>query len=617
MEKNTILAVVLIAFVLIGTFMFQAFYYGSREIEQPLESAPVTSPVQPAETTGETLTIQETMPLRQPDDFSAAQAEEPAPEEAIADEALVISDPGRLAPVIIETDLVRVTLSNAGGNIISYQLMEHFDKDQPVEMILAGTAEPEAFAIAFGNREDVSQGRVRSVDANFHVRRISQYSVEFYSDFLIENERFTLTKQYNFTPGEYMFELIISLAGDQSIHSFDFGGAAYTLVYGPQIGPTFERLDQRTEIRQYITYNNNKVRQEKVNTPVREVPEWTALIGKYFALIAIPNMNQFDVYFTDRSEDGIPAASRMFITRPAVNYSRVEDRYFFYLGPKKQEILNTYYNGSNNQSPPLSRYNLADAAKTRTFLSIPPLENFLKALLMFFVRIIPKNNYGVAIILVTLMVKLLLFPLTKKSSQATLRMQALAPKIKELQEKYKDNPQKMNAEMAAFYKKEGYNPLAGCLPMLLQMPIFFAMYNLFNNHFDLRGAMFIPGWIPDLSLPESIFNFAPVRIPVLGSDIRLLPFLYVGSQLLYGKVTQMPDQKGNTQMKMMLYVMPLIFFFILYDVPSGLLIYWIMSNVLTMVQQVLINKFILKRKVVTVTEDPPPVIAPPKKKKKK
>jgi YidC/Oxa1 family membrane protein insertase len=217
--------------------------------------------------------------------------------------------------------------------------------------------------------------------------------------------------------------------------------------------------------------------------------------------------------------------------------------------------------------------------------------------------------------LTTLVVKLITFPLTKKGTENTLRMQALAPKIKEIQEKNKGNPQKTNAEMAEFYKKEGYNPLSGCLPMLIQFPIFIAMYNLFNNHFDLRGAMFIPGWIPDLSVPEYVYEFpGNFSLPLLGwTAIRLLPFIYVGSQLLYGKVTQTPDQKGNTQMKMMLYAMPLIFFFILYDVPSGLLLYWIMSNVLTMVQQVGLNKYhARKKKAALAANGPAPVIAPGK-----
>jgi len=151
--------------------------------------------------------------------------------------------------------------------------------------------------------------------------------------------------------------------------------------------------------------------------------------------------------------------------------------------------------------------------------------------------------------------------------------------------------------MAEFYKKEGYNPLSGCMPLLIQFPLIIAMFNLFNNHFELRGAMFIPGWIPDLSAPESIFNFAPLNIPFIGSDLRLLPIIYVASQLLYGKFTQTPDQQSNSQMKIIMYVMPLVFFFIFYSAPSGLLVYWIATNVLTIVQQMIINKMIARKKL--------------------
>jgi len=160
--------------------------------------------------------------------------------------------------------------------------------------------------------------------------------------------------------------------------------------------------------------------------------------------------------------------------------------------------------------------------------------------------------------------------------------------------------------------------------MLIQLPIFMAMFQLFNNHFDLRGAMFIPGWITDLSVPESIFDFPEdFRLPFLGwTALRLLPFIYVGSQLLYGKVVSNPAQQGNMQMKIMLYAMPIVFFFILYEMPSGLLVYWIMSNLLTLVQQVIINKFVVKKNAPQATAAQPvrPVIAPPgggKKKKRK
>ena len=116
------------------------------------------------------------------------------------------------------------------------------------------------------------------------------------------------------------------------------------------------------------------------------------------------------------------------------------------------------------------------------------------------------------------------------------------------------------------------------------------MYGLFNSHFDLRGAAFV-GWISDLSAPDSIWNFAPVTIPFLGwSDIRLLPILFVGTQLISSKMMQTPGAVSNTQMKMMTYGMPIVFFFILYDVPSGLLVYWIVQNVLSVFQQFVIKK---------------------------
>jgi YidC/Oxa1 family membrane protein insertase len=310
----------------------------------------------------------------------------------------------------------------------------------------------------------------------------------------------------------------------------------------------------------------------------------------------------------------------MNIIRPAAHTSRISDTYRFFLGPKTQETLATYNTGRNEFG--LRDMHLVEIASSRGPLA--PLERILKWFLLLFYRIAP--NYGVAIILLTLFIKIVFFPLTKKGSEATLRMQALAPKIKEIQDKHKGNPQKLQAEMGNFYKQEGYNPISGCLPMMLQIPIFISMYNLFNNHFDLRGASFIPGWIPDLSVPEYILEFPPgIAIPFLGwTALRGLPFIYVGSQLLYGKVTQMPGQQSNAQMKMMLYLMPIVFFFVLYDMPSGLLVYWIFQNLLTLVQQLIINKYIIKRKAAqaAVVGPEPPVIAPktkiaPGKKKKK
>jgi YidC/Oxa1 family membrane protein insertase len=616
MEKKTLLAVVL------SVLVISVFYIIPGFNTVPNPAAPEGQ--EPGEVPA----------LTEASGFSAEPAApdilppEEAPAAAVGPEDAGSPDPGPLAEERITIDIpgqdgepmITAVLSSAGGDLVSWKLREHKkyqNSDDSVEMIFSGTKEGHAFTVAFGGLN------ARPVTDFFHVNRLSEYSVEFYRDFTLTSAGdaagpFRLTKRYDFKPREYMFELTVTLDGGHSIPGFNFSGAAYTLAFGPQIGPEFEKLDNRYEYRNYLTYVNGKRQMKKVDDNKPELissrPSWAAIAGKYFAFIAIPYLAQYDLNFSTKNEPGLPAASRLNIIRPPLNASRAEDTYRFYLGPKTQDILILYNNGNNAYG--LKDIQLVEAANSKGFLS--PLEKILKWLLLLLNRIV--GNYGIAIILLTLLVKILFFPLTKKGSEATLRMQAIAPKIKELQEKYKDNPQKMNAEMAGLYKKEGYNPLSGCLPMLLQIPIFFAMYNLFNNHFDLRGAPFIPVWIPDLSLPEAVYTFSNFRIPILGwNAIRLLPFIYVSSQLLYGKVTQTPDQKGNAQMKIMLYIMPIMFFFILYDVPSGLLIYWIFSNVFTMVQQVMINKYLAPKRAAQAAQaarQPEPVIAPRRKKKR-
>ena len=202
-------------------------------------------------------------------------------------------------------------------------------------------------------------------------------------------------------------------------------------------------------------------------------------------------------------------------------------------------------------------------------------------------------NYGIAIILLTILIKVVLFPITRKSYQSTAKMQELNPKIQEIKEKYKDNSAKMNQEMSALYKREKVNPMGGCLPMLLQFPIFIALYGLLNKHFELRGAVFIPGWISDLSSPETIWNFSPVTIPFIGNDLRLLPILYVATMVFSMKVSQSAasSTSSNANMtKIFTYVMPIMFFFILYNAPSGLILYWTVMNIFTVLQQQITNR---------------------------
>ena len=583
MDKKTILAIVLSSLVLIISFMIQG-NNAQRQMEQQQQQTP-------------NVQIQETLPLVSGDVRAVDSQPELQPVQMIpAPQTQTFVEQDMDVPLKFEeikTDLYTVVLTNAGGDMVSFKWRDPRNGTY-VDLILPGDNEPRAFSLAFGD------SNAQPISENFHVDRISEYSVEFYRYFTIPSAvygtdgRFKLTKRYDFIPNEFMFRLTINLDGGSSVPGFDFAGNAYTLSFGPQIGPEFERLDGHYDYRRYNIFSGGKRRDVKANDIIDTRPSWAAISGKYFACIAIPLLENFTLGFSERAEPGLTSASRLNIIRPAVYAPRVSDTYRFYLGPRTQEILNIYNTGRNEFG--IRDANLVEIAATRGFWGIfSPLERVLKWLLINIYGIVP--NYGIAIILLTLLIKIAFFPLTRKGSEATIRMQALAPKMTEIREKYKNNPQKMQTEMAAFYKQEGYNPISGCLPMLLQMPIFISMFSLFNNHFDLRGAMFIPGWIPDLSLPEYIVQFENFTIPIVGwTALRALPFIYVGSQLLYGKVTQMPGQQSNTQMKMMLYIMPLVFFFVLYNVPSGLLVYWIFQNLLTLVQQVIINKYIIKRK---------------------
>ncbi|MDR0599642.1 MAG: membrane protein insertase YidC [Treponema sp.] len=636
MEKRTVIAIILSGVVIFGWMFIQYALFPPSDRQAPRTEqgsggqVPAAAPA-PVVSPAPVLTETETSAGGANAETAAAGAgigaidggKPLAGEETGGTAEPAVLPPEQEERVIIETELIRAVLTSAGGDMVSYRLKEHNDKNENVEMILpvqenGSPRESHAFTLAFGGLEAAAS----PIQTYFRVTRPSPLTVEFSRDFSINSASstrsggpgtFTLTKRYEFRPGEYMFQLTVSVDSASPV-SLNFNNAAYTLAFGPQIGPSFQKLDQRYEYRQYYTLINGKRKTEKVGEGTPTIIDtrftWAAIAGKYFTAIVVPDNTLYELAFSARPEPGLSAASRMYLVRPGLSSARASDVYHFYLGPKNQETLGRYDTGDNSFK--LRDQDFTKAASTSGILA--PLESLLKLLLQLFYRLIP--NYGVAIILLTLLVKVLLFPLTKKSSEMSVKMQALAPKIKELQEKYKDNPAKLNAEMGALYKKEGHNPLSGCLPLLIQMPILFAMYNLFSTHFDLRGAMFLPGWIPDLSLPESVYTFSS-SLPILGWDnIRLLPFIYVGSQLIYGFVTQTPEQQGNPSMKMMLYIMPVVFFFILYNVPSGLLVFWIMSNIFTLVQQIILNKYLAQKKAAQIAAEPEPVIAPRRKKRR-
>jgi len=574
MDKKTLIAVVLSVVVISVGFFIQNAIFGPKPGDIPAETETVQE---------EALPVEEAAPVAEDVyedyDYSEVRA---------TDEEIVLRD------IETETDLFDITFSTKGGTITSLKLKEHMDGDDYVDMINKGDTEYGAFDILFGDADTAP------VEDAFHFRQRGDTTFEFYRDFRAPDTGriFTLTKSYIFHPQEYMFELQITI--ENSIKEYpdlDFDGVAYTLAVGPQIGPRFTKLDGRREYRQYYTYAGGKRIKEKMPKdgilPIDHDLNWAALVGKYFTIIGIPDATDYQVEFRGGAIPGIEESSRLYFMRPIIKSSKSTDVFRFYAGPKINRVLGRYDNSDKNI------YGVKDLDLTKVVDSsrlLGWLEAIMKAALVLFYSWIP--NYGVAIILLTIVVKIVLYPITHKSFESTARMQELNPKIQELREKFKSNPQKMNQEMAALYKKEGVSPLGGCLPLVLQMPVFFAMYGLLNKHFDMRGATFIAGWITDLSAAESIWSFAPFKLPIVGwSDLRALPILFVATQLLSSKMMQTPSSgQSEGQMKMMTYLMPIMFFFILYEAPSGLLLYWTVTNVLTALQQKYLTPWLKKRK---------------------
>jgi YidC/Oxa1 family membrane protein insertase len=574
MEKNTLIAVVLSVVIIVGGMVLQSVFFPPAAAKTEATAAQPAPTVQPVESPSKPATP------------SAAALPVTGEVRAVPEESSGDLD----NPVVRETDVFRLAFSHKGGELTSVQLKNYKNADGSlVEMILADDSGQHPFGMSFGDY------RTEEIHAAFKITRDTYdaqgVQIEFTADLLAaDGIPFQVKKTYLFFRGEYLMELRISITntGGNAAPSLNYGGTAYTLGFGPQIGPVFKKLDGRNDYRNFVTYADGKRKDVRVNpaTPVLQDLRvtWAAVVGKYFTVIAVPDATQYRMVFDARTgPQGQPRAT-LYLVRPSLKSARTTDTYRYYIGPKKREILSAYNDPKKNA---LSIGNLKLDETVTSQILIGWLATLLRWVLQFFYMLIP--NYGVAIILLTLLTKVLFFPMTFKSSDSTSRMQALNPKINEIRERLKNKPERMNQEIAELYKKEKINPLSGCLPLLLQMPIFFALYALLNDYFDLRGALFIPGWIPDLSAPESILDFAPAAIPLLGwQNLRLLPFVMLATQFLQTKFTQTPDA-SNQQMKLLGYAMPAVFFFILYDMPSGLVLYWTVQNVLSIVQQAYIN----------------------------
>ena len=486
-----------------------------------------------------------------------------------------------------------ITFDPKGGTIESI-----YDKTNDVNLILTEENDNNAFMLYWGKDKsspinDVFDYSVETKEVQGKNESISQitcsrsYREESTGTEFVVEKKFAVPEN-----DEYMIQMAVSLyTKDGSPLPINIDSQMYTVSVGSQVGPEFQSLNGNYDYRRVYYRLADKNSRKTVNSgnfTSTDSMGWAGVVGKYFAFLLIPE-TQNVVTLTEAVQttgETISQKNTIYMSRAASGESKTTDVYSFYCGPQLSSTLGIYDNAKDNIFG-LSNHQLKKALDV-SWLSW--LEKILKVLLEVFYFLVP--NYGVAIILLTILTKVILIPLSKKGTESTAKMSALQPKLQELQTKYKDDPETLNTAMAKLYKEEGINPMGSCLPMLIQFPIFIGLYGLLNKDFSLRGAMFIPGWITDLSIPETVFTL-PFNIPFIGSAIHLLPIIYTASMIFSMKITQSATsgQAGSKGMTwFMTYGMSIMFFFILYNAPSGLLVYWTMSNLLAILQQVYTNK---------------------------
>ncbi len=475
--------------------------------------------------------------------------------------------------ITVETSLFRMTLSEQGGAVTGFVLKnyrETIDKRSPSkELIHKDTAGgtllvslPGLTGVDLGKTVFTSDTQRSQVTVGAEPTPV-RFTCTLPSGLVVE-------KIYTFSPDSYLINLKVNVIndGNQSLQ----GSLALALRNsegkgGSQIG--FQGTSG---------YIDGKLRQiaakkfEKQNTYSGKIG-WIAIQDRYFMTSIIPKgdleghmvlaedkivgQNQeVTGVLTNRLVKDIPALA------PRQTVSLDTD---VFMGPESLKLLKSF----NNNLDKAVNFGYFD------FLAKPCLW-----FMNFIYRFIP--NYGIAIIILTIVTRGLFWPLARKSYKSMGEMRKIQPLMTEIREKYKDDKARMNQEMMTLYKTYKINPLGGCLPMLIQLPVFFGLYRMLYSAIELRHAPFF-GWITDLSAPDRLFHFG-FEIPFMDppGGIPVLTLLMGATMFLQQKMTPSPGDPAQAKMMML---MPIVFTFIFINFSSGLVLYWFVSNLFSIAQQ--------------------------------
>lgn len=584
MDKQTTLA-----FILIGAILILWLYISSPE-----------QPQQQAKKAGDTTLVQKDNSSKNQQQQQPQTTNTPNTQSAQvqADTSALgkvfSSNPADQQIITVENDLVKLELTSDGARIRRWFLKKYNTwyaespkaKDFYSKHIDLVNSDEGDFNIAFISKD----GKLlNTADAAFKSDADKSYYKLGDNDSLIVNYTLKLngnssiTKSYVFKANDYAVRCDIQMKNMENIIS----NYRYDVVWNSGINFVEKNSVDESNYSNASIYSGDE--QAIVNVKLNETAkkevngkvDWLGIRNKYFAVIIAPQnpTSEGGAYIegTEKAaghEQGVRKYYSGSLKVPFKNTNYQKNSFLVYLGPVDYNILKEY--GKNFER--IVDFGSLFGLK---FIIRPISEYILLPLFKLLHNFIP--NYGIVIIVFSLIIKFALYPLTKSSFKSMKKMQLLQPKIAELKEKFKDDPQKLNKETMKLYSTYGINPAGGCLPMLLQMPILVALWGLFNVAVDLRQQPFA-FWITNLSSPDVIFTL-PFSIPIFGIH------QVSGLALLLG-ITMFLQQKMSVKdpsQQALVYVMPVMFTLMFMGFPSGLNLYYFMFNLFSIIQQYYVN----------------------------
>ena len=555
----------LLAFLVIGLIFLLLPYYNEWMGLNPKPESPSqeSMPQKPSPETDPVAEEQfEAEPIRDPEPAEQLHTEGPAPVRSQGIERVESAEsPSFISEeIVVQTPLQSFVISTKGGTITSCKLLKYRDVDGSTIELLPPAGSGLGIHLQRANyREDISSAEFVANLSSLQVGPGEEQSLIMVAQ-LGGGRR--LEKVLTFNGDRYGFDLQVRHEGfdddTEAILTWE-NGIAFT-EREPEI--------DLPEMRAFAYINEERVELKVDDGESDELEDkgllkWAGIRNKYFLISCVP---------ADREQRSL------VVLQGNHQGSNLLPDYSFQIGRRLERSgswHNTVYLGPLNYDELIGYEAELEQAIDFGWPIVSQISRFLLILFIATHQYIP--NYGWIIVLFAVVIKIIVYPLTHKTYESAAKMQEIQPKIAALRDKYKNDNQRLSRETMKLYKEEGVNPLGGCLPLLLQMPIFISLYNLFGKTIELRQAPFTL-WIQDLSLPDELL--------IGGFGLHVLPLLMAVSMLIQQKMT-MKDPKQAV----LVYMMPAVMIFIFWSMSSGLVLYWTIFNVLTIGQQLLVNHF--------------------------